>query len=80
MFQYISVSVQNHSSMPKHHKRLSKMCNQQPKEDGVTHQLEDCINVYKGKKLRTDEFLHNLLFNINYIQYKILELQFVLNE
>ena len=56
------------------------MSNQQGKQDGVSQHLEDCVNLYKGKKIKTDEFLHNLLFNINYIQYKILELQFVLSE
>ena len=42
--------------------------------------LEEYINVYKAKRSKTEEFLQNLLFNLNYIQYKILELQFIINE
>ena len=49
-------------------------------KDTIANQLEEYINLYKGKKLKTEEFLHNLQFNLNYIQYKILELQFQLNE
>ena len=55
-------------------------CNGQNREEALTAQLEEYINVYKAKRSKTEEFLQNLLFNLNYIQYKVLELQFIINE
>lgn len=39
-------------------------------DDELTKQMEEFVNLYKAKKFKMDEFLQNLLFNLNYIQYK----------
>ena len=55
-------------------------CSGKCSEEILANELDHCINLYKGKKIKMEEFLQNLLFNLNYIQYKLLELQYVINE
>lgn len=57
-----------------------KQNNDYSKEDVVKMELDEYMNLYKTKKVKMEEFLQNLLFNLNYIQYKILELSYIINE
>ena len=65
---------------PKGENKKSHVSNGKSSEEILANELDHYINLYKGKKIKMEEFLQNLLFNLNYIQYKLLELQYVINE